>query len=243
MCSVTWIRDDAGLHVFMNRDERRSRAPERPPRVYTQDGVRRIAPADGAAGGTWIAVNEHGLVVLLVNGYLHDDARRADEPRSRGLLVDDMAGARSSVGLVARLRATDLGPYRSFRLLALHPDEPGRVATWDGSALDVVDGADAHRPLLSSSHAASAVAAARLETWNESTAGRELDVEVLERYHASHVRGPSAFSVCMHRDDAETRSLVRVDVDRERARLAWFPGSPCRMPTSTVCELPRVTAS
>ncbi|MBK6940031.1 MAG: NRDE family protein [Planctomycetes bacterium] len=242
MCSVTWIRDDAGLHVFMNRDERRSRAPERPPRVFSRDGVRRIAPEDGAAGGTWIAANEHGLVVLLVNGYLRDDAERTDEPRSRGRLVDEMAAARSSLELATALRASDLRPYRSFRMLALHPEDEGCVATWDAHTLDVVDGADAHCPLLSSSHASSAVAAARLSTWHECLAERGRDVGLLERYHASHARGPSAFSVCMHRDDAETRSFVRVRVDARTVWLTWSPGSPCRALPSTECELPRVAA-
>lgn len=242
MCSVSWIRDAAGLHVFMNRDERRSRAPERPPRVFARAGVRRIAPEDGAAGGTWIAANEFGLVVLLVNGYLHDDARRTDEPRSRGLLVDDMAAARSSLELADALRATDLTPYRSFRMLALHPDDDGCVATWDSSALDVALDADAACPLLSSSHATSAVAAARLATWQESVAQHGRDPRALELYHASHARGPSAFSVCMHRDDAETRSFVRVRVDATSVRLAWSPGAPCLALPSTTCELQRVAS-
>jgi hypothetical protein len=70
MCSVSWMREGSILRVFMNRDERRTRAAEAPPAETLRDGVRRIAPADGEAGGTWIAVNEYGLVVLVVNGYL-----------------------------------------------------------------------------------------------------------------------------------------------------------------------------
>lgn len=242
MCSVTWTRDAAGLHVFMNRDERRTRAPERPPRVLARDGVSRIAPEDGEAGGTWIAVNEHGVVVALVNGYLREDLARTDEPRSRGLLVRDLAAGSSSDDVVRRLGATDLSAVRSFRLLVLHPDDRGAVATWDGRSLEIAADAEPFCPLLSSSHAASAVAAARLEAWNESVALHGRDPDALERYHAGHARGESAYSVCMHREDAETRSFVRVLVADTAASLTWSPGPPCRSRPGVRCSVQRVAS-
>jgi hypothetical protein len=240
MCSVSWMREGSILRVFMNRDERRTRAAEAPPAETLRDGVRRIAPADGEAGGTWIAVNEYGLVVLVVNGYLRDDCEPMDAPRSRGRLVHDVAAARTSGELRTRLEAHDLRRYRSFRMLGLHPDDTGLLATWDTRSLDVVTDAEPYCPLLSSSHAASAVAAARLDAWSASTAATTRDVDALLAYHAGHAHGVSAYSVCMHRDDAETRSFTRVDVENERVRLAWTPGPPCRRARSVAVELARV---
>lgn len=53
----------------MNRDELHSRGTASPPTVRARDGVRVVAPIDADGGGTWIAANDHGLCVCLLNHY------------------------------------------------------------------------------------------------------------------------------------------------------------------------------
>ena len=63
MCTVTWIRVAGGYELFCNRDERLERGPELPPSVLERAGVHLVAPRDSDFGGTWIAVNEHGIAL------------------------------------------------------------------------------------------------------------------------------------------------------------------------------------
>ena len=69
MCTVTWVHSQAGYELFFNRDERTGRGPESPACEAETNGVRWLAPRDSDAGGTWLAVNEHGLTLGLLNGY------------------------------------------------------------------------------------------------------------------------------------------------------------------------------
>ncbi|MBI4909752.1 MAG: hypothetical protein HY820_39405, partial [Acidobacteria bacterium] len=65
---MSWLHDTDGYQVLCNRDEKKTRRKALPPVVNTRQGVRYIAPADGDHGGTWIAVNDRGLTLCLLNG-------------------------------------------------------------------------------------------------------------------------------------------------------------------------------
>jgi hypothetical protein len=60
MCTLSWLRGTAGYTVFMNRDERPTRAPGLGPKVRDWDGTAWLAPEDGDHAGTWIGANQLG---------------------------------------------------------------------------------------------------------------------------------------------------------------------------------------
>ncbi|HRC86033.1 MAG TPA: NRDE family protein, partial [Thermoanaerobaculia bacterium] len=72
MCTVSWFWTAEGYQLFGNRDESRSRRQALPPRRAEQDGVAYLAPVDADAGGTWIAANELGVTLTLLNFYQAD---------------------------------------------------------------------------------------------------------------------------------------------------------------------------
>jgi uncharacterized protein with NRDE domain len=79
------VVDDALFVVGANREEFYQRGGE-PPRVL--DGpVPAVAGVDPVAGGTWLGVNEHGVVVAVTNRQLSQPPAR---PRSRGLLAGEL---------------------------------------------------------------------------------------------------------------------------------------------------------
>jgi hypothetical protein len=249
MCTVTWLRRVDGYELFFNRDELLTRAPAAPPRVFAADGTRWIAPEDGDFGGTWLAANEHGLAVGLLNRWelagRGPAARSGDpaEPRSRGWLVRDLAPARGLGALVERLEEQALERYRPFTLLAIAAAQPALVAEWDGERLALATDGDRRMPLVSSGYDLPGVTVRRRATYEALVAGAErLEPELLEAYHREHAGGPSATSVCMRRDDAATQSISRVVVTRERVAF-WhdpqpFDGAGFRAPV----ELERVAA-
>jgi transport and Golgi organization protein 2 len=239
LCTVTWLRTAGGFELFMNRDEMKARGDERGPALVERSGRRFIAPADGDFGGSWIALNEYGVAIAILNGYLAAD-RNAGDYRSRGLLVTDLADAVDREDVLARLAAAPLKRYRSFVLLTIDPLRGAAIAEWDGTRLATDRDADGRLPLISSAIRSTEVRAARAETFGvlkDEHGGPS--AAMLRAYHASHRLGPSPSSPCMHRDDAETRSFSHLEVAAETVRFAYAAGAPCRTPAAPPLSLPR----
>ena len=108
------VRADAPLVLLHNRDEAYDR-PFDPPRLLdASTGI--VAPRDRQAGGTWIGLNRHGLVVAIANR--HGEEVDGDV-RSRGLVVADLLRASSATDAL-RMVSRQLAriAYAGFNLLA-----------------------------------------------------------------------------------------------------------------------------
>jgi uncharacterized protein with NRDE domain len=90
------VFDDMPLLVAANRDEHFDR-PSAAPAII--NGVPRIvAGRDLRVGGTWLGVNEHGLLVGILNRRQNDNGNNGQVTpalRSRGLLCMDLLQCRS----------------------------------------------------------------------------------------------------------------------------------------------------
>ena len=94
MCLLVFasrLRDDVPLAVGANRDEQLER-PAVPMEVLRAAGPRVLGGRDLLAGGTWLAVSEHGVVAGITNRPLVDEGRDASK-RSRGELPLALASA------------------------------------------------------------------------------------------------------------------------------------------------------
>ena len=126
MCSLVILRrpgHDWPLLLAANRDELRARAA-RPPARHWPDRPEVVAGLDVEGGGSWLGINDHGLVAAVLNreGTLGPQSGM----RSRGELVLealDHAEAGAAAGALA-----DLHPdaYRPFNLVIADP----RDAYW-----------------------------------------------------------------------------------------------------------------
>ena len=246
MCTVSWLFQDAGYELFCNRDETRERSLAQPPRPSEQNGISYLSPRDGDAGGTWIAVNEYGLGLCLLNRY--------PDPKdgaftSRGHLVRELADARTTDEVELRLRRleSDAGPrYRPFTLLALEPEEPPLAVAWDGERLLQPSTGPVSPPLSSSSYDPTGIGAVRRHLWadmlDSELDGRRPEALDLLEFHASHrpERGP--LSPCMHREDARTVSFTRVRVTLAAVEMAYADGPPCQVALSRPLTLIRQMA-
>lgn len=82
---------DAPILLVQNREERLDR-PSQAPRI--QSGTPRVVCGiDRKAGGTWLGVNQHGVVVAVGNRPKLDVP---SEPTSRGVLCRELLGCRSA---------------------------------------------------------------------------------------------------------------------------------------------------
>ena len=246
MCTLTFVRTpDPGYVVCFNRDERRTRLPGRPPTERATGGVAWLAPTDGDAGGSWIATNEHGLTLALLNGYAFLADPGASAPPgvvSRGRLVTDLAPAADVADVERHLRAADLSVRQPFVLVALDPRD-ARSFTWDGEALAARELTPADLPVVSSSLDPLGAARARSESWRRALRGAEPTPAFLERFHASHEPERGTLSPCMHRPDARTVSFTRVAVTSREVRMEYAPDSPCRARPEVVRAIARSRAA
>ena len=237
MCTVTWLHESGGYQLFCNRDERFSRKSALAPVVSRRDGVLFTAPLDGEFNGTWLATNEYGITVCLLNGV----GVPSPGARSRGLLVLELLPSQSREEVARRLHAADRSGLAPFAVAVLAPDEPALVAGWDGSSYSENWSADSTIPLTSSSYDTDAVIAARHgEFRRRLNRSSRIDTALLASFHVSHSPEPSAYSACMHREDAATVSFTRVSVRPEEVEMVYHPEAPCRRAVAKTSQLARV---
>jgi len=117
MCTLVLLRrpdHDWSLLLAANRDEMIER-PSAPPGRHWEDRAEVVAGLDITAGGSWLGLNDHGLVAAVMNR--EGTLGREWDKRSRGELVLealDHAEAGDAAGALA-----DLHPaaYRPFNLV------------------------------------------------------------------------------------------------------------------------------
>ncbi len=224
MCTLAWIQGPEGYELFFNRDESRRRSVATGPRPARQGAVDYLAPTDGDAGGTWLGVNEHGVSVALLNGYLA--ARRPLESySSRGGLVRSLLDVASAGEATGRLGALDLTPFQGFRIAFFGVGE-SRSFVWDGERLAEVE---LTAPVVSSSFDAVSALRERTKVLRElEPPAAGASAERMRSFLRSHLpeRGPD--SVCMHRADARTVSASHIVVTEREVSFHYCPGPPCR---------------
>lgn len=101
------VAEDAALVVGANREEAYARGGE-PPQLL--DGpCSAVGGRDPTAGGTWLGVNAHGVLVALTN---RPKTVLPAQPRSRGQLVRDLLNCPTAAAAVALAsRELDTGRY------------------------------------------------------------------------------------------------------------------------------------
>jgi hypothetical protein len=235
MCTTSWLHEDGGFQLLFNRDEKRTRMRAEGPRVEVRDGVRAIAPVDGDHGGAWISVNERGVALCLLNG-----SYGAGGVRSRGLLLRELAGARTADEAMERLALAELSRYAAFTMVALQPGRKAAIAEWDGAAAKVVDERDAWAPLSSSSFDAAGVRVKRHAEFERIVGAGRANAVRLFQFHESHGRNADAYSPCMHRADAETVSFSWVKASPLEVSFFYTPAAPCQWVSGRTVTVPRV---
>lgn len=219
---------DAPLVVAANREEHYDRGGD-PPRLHSSS-CRYIAGTDPRAGGTWLGVNEHGLVIAITN------RRRSQlpaEPRSRGLLARELLECRSAA--LAQARATaelTARPYAGCNLLCA--DRERAVVFQSADWLRV-------RPLPPGLHVltnhdindASDIRAAHALNW---LGGRSLDsaaeAAVALRELCTQTGDANGPAICLHGDKAGTvsSSILAITNEPRRSLYLHAQGSPDRVP-------------
>jgi Transport and Golgi organisation 2 len=238
MCTVSFIPKERGFYLAMNRDEKRSRATALPPAIVDLAERRAIFPRE-SNGGTWIAANDAGVCLALINWH-RIERKPAGDIISRGEVTKALAGKSCSTDIADAIAALTLRKLRPFRLIAVVPSEqtvtewrwnleclaarahPWKAQHWFSSGFDERKTEIERRGVCVASH------------------DRQLPAGVawLRRLHRSHAPEPGPFSICMHRADAGTVSYTEVAVSPKWLVMRYKNGAPCSTKSTITRALP-----
>jgi hypothetical protein len=224
MCTVSFLPGRSGFLLAMNRDEKKARPRALAPRRRWTGTHNALFPSE-PGGGAWIGVNDAGLTLALVNWY----AKPQRDPLlcvSRGIIVPHLLAADAMADFGRMFADLPLDRINPFRLIAASAGETRlREWRWDGTLLSCGKFRWARRHWFSSGYDEPVVASRRAQVTRDVPA---LTPARLRRLHAGHLPERGPFSLCMHRDDAQTVSYTEIAVSPARARMRYAAGPPCR---------------
>ena len=253
MCTLTWAHNaqtdtsdsqetsrGSGYQIHFNRDESRWRSKALPPRLLTSRGIEYLAPIDQDAKGTWILVNSWGFSVCLLNHYVDGSVSNKSQVspdfRSRGLLVKDLGHLKNIGEALAALDRAGIKNYASFDMYLFDIHQVHAIG-WNGKTRTDTENPVAFKS--SSGFHARQVVDSRRKHFGQ----RQLSDQSLREFHRSHTPHKSAYSVCMHREDARTQSYTEIDVSRCAASICYTDGPPCETALSPPLSLSLQLAS
>ncbi|HEY1189289.1 MAG TPA: NRDE family protein [Gemmata sp.] len=244
MCTLTVVPCGPGaLRLAFNRDEQRTRAPGAPPQLRRSGSRSAVWPTDPASGGTWLAVNDAGLVlaVLNVNPTHPPGARR--RMQSRGAIVPMLLGEESPAAVLAVVdRALDFPLFAPFRLVLVGQGVVADVR-WDGyepmTMSRLVGGAP--RMFTSSGLGDARVEDVRRELFEELFAGAPETWDAAQvAFHCHRWPGREHLSVNMSREDARTVSHSVIDVSPTDVAFRYLADAPDAPGERVTVHLPLV---
>ena len=137
MCTLILLRrpgHDWPVIMAANRDEMKAR-PWQAPGRHWPDRPEVTAGLDELAGGSWLGINDHGVMAGILNR--HGSLGPAPGQRSRGELVLDALDHADAADAAAALGNVDPRAYRTFNMIVAdsrdvfwlrHADDSGKAA-------------------------------------------------------------------------------------------------------------------
>ena len=224
MCTLTLVPHDDGFQLGCNRDERLARPAALPPAVHVAGRLLTAYPTDSAGGGTWIGVNERGLVCAVLNRTVAGDRLASATHRcSRGTIARHVLAAEDIDHAVARLMALPLRAFDPFTVVTVYGRQFAAITSDGyeyGVTVQILD-----RPICftSSSLGDAIVMSPRLELFERAVVKAREPLLMQPSFHAHQWRDRPHLSVQMRRTDAATVSRTWINVSSDRVCLAYEP--------------------
>jgi hypothetical protein len=238
MCTVSWFKSTLGYELFFNRDERIRRADASAPEVYVANGCKILSPTDTEAGGSWIAVNQYGVTVCLLNLYSVIDLDMQKAYLSRGEIIRTLADCTTIEQVELRVSKLDLSQFRTFRVLAIDVHANNVLFSWDGKSFFIEK--NTVSPKSSSSVDTVIVRDGRKAIYKQSGLQQSIDRNEFLNFQKNHEPNKK-YSVCMHDHNRKTVSLSHIIVNRQNASFDYYPGSPCENPLPVSTQISRLS--
>ena len=222
MCTATLLPlESPGFRLVTNRDEQHTRLPAIPPQVR-QFGTRQaLLPVDPSSDGTWVAVNDVGLAITLLNLNLGDAQPSPAGRTSRGAVIPSLMHHANATDAARQAAEIDGASMMPFRLL-IADGRSAYVVRSDGGAVAVNPIQPAGRPamLTSSGLGDHLVETPRRELFHAQGFATPADQDA---FHQHRWADRPELSVRMHREDARSVSRTVVEVSADAVRVTYTP--------------------
>lgn len=219
MCTLTISREGRRVCVTMNRDERRDRV-ELGLRSQLNANNKIIFPVDKASGGTWIGINDSGVIACLLNRY---DCLADPKNASRGEIIPT-ALSKGSIGEAHTWlnKDFDCSRYSPFTLMLLTQLNTLRV-DWTGKELFEEELSVDNTMMVTSSSVDTREVIRYRESqfvdWkNQGKPGQKN----IPSFHFQQDKNDTSRSVLMARDITHTKSITQITMADTEARIDYF---------------------
>jgi hypothetical protein len=242
MCTVTLLpcsdARDEWLRIACNRDESRTRPFALPPEIRTFGNRRAVLPIDPTSDGSWIAVNDAGLALVILNRNPKDGPVKS-APLSRGTILPLLLHCNSLRS--AERVALDLNGdcFAPFQLVVATRTEVS-VIRGGGGVTTTKDHFNIVRPMMftSSGLGDALVEGPRRQLFDEMCPASRCRPEQQDLFHRHSWPNASHLSVCMRRGDAHTVSHTVIELRNETAVITYLPNAPDEPGASVPISLP-----
>lgn len=128
MCTVTFIPRGETVYITSNRDESPSRQATGLTSSHGPDRHSIYYPLDESSGGSWIALNDSGRAVCLLNGAYEPFVPSPPYRLSRGLIVTQAAMATDTNTFLLKTELEGIAPFT----LLIYEQHMLIQLIWDG---------------------------------------------------------------------------------------------------------------
>ena len=231
MCTVSIVPFAGGFRVACNRDELRTRPHALRPIIHRDMTTTSIWPVDPVSSGTWIGVNDAGLVLVLLNRSNRHTRQTTSALQSRGTIIPRLIQQFTVQKVIEDALRLDPSRFAPFTLVAMDRERGLSIAM--SAARTTLCSHDLSRPHLFTSSSLGDDLAARVRG--------PLFATLVERSRDT-LAGQAAFhrhrwferpeiSVRMARSEAATVSITTIDVRDRRIRMAYaaMEGESCSL--------------
>ncbi|TXN36859.1 NRDE family protein [Flagellimonas hymeniacidonis] len=142
MCTVSFISRNNNYFITSNRDEHISRPVAFEPKEEIINTTKVLFPKDPKAGGTWFALNENGVVAVVLNGAFKKHESKGNYAKSRGLILLDVISASNPDAFIKEMDLDNIEPFT----LVLFDTDKLQELRWDGHQkhLELLDKSQSH---------------------------------------------------------------------------------------------------
>ena len=230
---------DYPLLVAANRDEQFDRPTAAAALIGANPKI--IAGRDLRAGGTWLGVNEHGLLVGILNRRINGDALPQSVARSRGTLCMDLLQLKSAPAARQRIDA-DRYRYNPFTMVfadqhnayVAYNDEVKIISQVLQPGLHVFSSAADVDLNSAKAQRAHERFASLINPASDTSKEPKQRLAELQNILSDHTLGNGSDNpgdaICVHRDVSGTVSSSVIFLSLERSQFETYHclGAPCR---------------
>lgn len=224
MCTASWVEYPESFQFIFNRDEHHQRKIARAVQLSQHNDISALFPIDGDFGGTWLAVNEYGLVISLLNYYPKRRPPTPKNKKSRGFIIPELIYQKNLSSIYDRFQSMELHDFEPFDLLVVNDRAEGSMFRWDGYEVERHNVLSRLNPLSSSSFVTQDVVLYRRKVFEEKRPAIQNSPKEHLAYHFDQDSHSSrAFTPLMWRPIARTVSVSQILIDDSKVSFDYHP--------------------